>query len=318
MDALVRRGMLHRMKIIINIEPPGLSDYQKMYLDFIKGNKNISKKFIDVAYDNENIETDEDLWVAVLFLAKNSLKKFVNDNSDNRRKFNECIENNDMFDYISLKESVSIMMKRFQEEQLYFSLVKKFYNILISKTLNLHPLYFFALDKNMLAFLRTELDVNVSQFELDAAVYEIYKSKQFYLAGIHPSLYDSSNYVMETLLELNKNIEEFYNIRRKHSEIFLLSLGFKFNNAKMKNGSDVVDYPWFTYKFKQLENSEIEIYVDSDIKPYKTIYEMEIHYKVIEENESKLIQVRNYPVVDIENKNNEEYIENFLKYFRIK
>ena len=46
-----------------------------MYLDFIKGNKNISKKFIDVAYDNENIETDEDLWVAVLFLAKNSLKK---------------------------------------------------------------------------------------------------------------------------------------------------------------------------------------------------------------------------------------------------
>ncbi len=318
MDKILQRGLSHILKMIPSEKPTGLTNYQNIYYDCLKKDITCIGELKSIGEKIKNIENDDQLWFLMVLRFDKKIIDYSSENKKNRIKVLEFSKELDIFPYLPLEESVDIMMKRSVEEKNYFNIAKIYYNVIVNYTKNIHPLYFFGLEKNQLVFLREQLAVEVAEFELSYKAYEIYKTKDYQLVGMPQELYEKNDIFYIKLLEITDDVKKYYDKLRKHTEYFLNNLPIKFINDKLENGEEVVDYPWYCLEFLQKELDLCEIKLkDDNCRPYSKVYNYKLKVNLIKSGEEEVYQIRNYQFVskkEIEKK----HIRNFLNHFDVK
>ncbi len=305
MDNLVRRGVSHIIKKLPTKEPSNLTHYQQLYYKKLTGENITDDVFNNILNDTHEITSNDELWLAIIFRKRNCIKQFTE--KGNRDKVKNYAIDNDVLEFLSLHEAINLMIQRCEEEKAYFKIVKEYYMTVVKLTKQMHSTLFFMLNKDQLKFLRTELHIEVAEYELSPVAYNVYLDNDYSVLGLHPSLHNCKDLVYYKLLELSDNIEEFFNKLRKHTEIFLNSMDLKFVNAVIDvcvdgntEAMEVVDFPWFMLKFEHITDDFVKIVLCDGAKSYSKVYKSEIKYTILNEGDKKYVQIRDYPVIQID------------------
>jgi hypothetical protein len=308
MDNLVRRGLSHILGAYPR-KPFSLTPCQELYYKWVEAK--MQKEPSELASSNQENATkilyytegevprvmnDDELWLACVLRRTKIIEKYLS--SGNAETFKLLATENDVLEYLQVKEAVNVIKFRYVNERGYFTLVKEFYKAIINSFIKSKELDFYTLSVEDLEFIRINLGIDTMKFELSPGLYYVYRTKDYSLIGLQEPVNDSIS--TKRLLVLNADQGKGFSALRKLNELIVNSMGYFITNSTDESGHEILDYPWFRLKFDIVKEDKVKVSPVEGTKAYTVVYKFKVDYKVVEQEKGKILEVDGYGSFPIE------------------